>query len=192
MKTNSIYLVALFVMSAVATFGNDEPKKASVAVVAARGADVFKLIYKNETSNKVKVNVYNDKSEVIFTESIYNTEGFILPLNFSKVGFGEYTVELIDANGKSVEKIVYQSNVKVDNIRIAKLPSAQGKFLLSVMNAKSDEVTVKIFDNYNNLLHNEVKAIDGNFAQVYSIENLKGACTFEISDKAGRVKTVQF
>src|SRR5688572_4274095 len=191
MKTNSIYLVALFVMSAVATFGNDEPKKAGVAVVSAKGADVFKLIYKNETASKVKVNIYNAKSEVIFSESIYNTDGFILPLNFSKVGFGDYTLELIDINGKTVEKIVYQAEAKVDNIRVAKLPSTEGKFLLSVMSAKSDEVTVKIFDNFNNLLHNEVKSISGNFAQVYTIENLKGACTFEISDKEGRVKTVR-
>jgi len=60
------------------------------------------------------------------------------------------------------------------------------------MSPKNEKVTVKIFDSYNNLLHNEVKSVNGDFAQVYMVKNLTGACTFEVSDDTGRVKTVQF
>lgn len=192
MKTKSSYLLALLVMSAVAVFGNDEPKKAGIAVLPVKGAEVFKVIYQNETANKVKVNLYNAKSEIVYAESFNNTQGFILPLNFSKLNYGVYKLELIDANGKSQEEIVYQPMKKFDHVRIAKIVNAEGKFLVSVMSAKKEQLTLKIFDNYNNLLHNEVKNIDGDFAQVYKIENLTGACTFEISDAAGHVKTVQF
>lgn len=191
MKTKSIYLVALL-LSAVTVFGKDEPKKAGVAVLPVKGAEVFKVIYQNETLTKVKVNLYNSKSEIVYSESFYNTQGFILPLNFSNLSYGVYKVELIDANGKSQEEIVYQPTKRFDNVRVAKIENTEGKFLISVMSAKKEQLTVKIFDNFNNLLHNEVKNIDGNFAQVYKIENLKGACTFEISDAAGHSKTVQF
>lgn len=191
MKTKSTYLVAVLLVSAFVAFGNDEPKKAGLAVLHGKGSEVFKVIYKNETAGKVKVNVYNDRAEVVYTEQLTNTAGFILPLNFSKLGFGAYTVELIDASGKQIEKIVYEPT-KVENIRIAKLGNADGKFLVSVMNAKNDKVTVRIFDNYNNLLHDEVKSVSGDFAQVYTVKNLTGACTFEVTDNSGHVKTVQF
>lgn len=192
MKTKSIYLAAFILMSAVATFGKDEPTKAGVAVLPVKGAEVFKVIYKNETASKVKVKLYNENAEIIYTEAFSNTEGFILPLNFSKLKYGQYRLELTDDSGKRVENIVYQPAKSVDNIRISKLTAAEGKFLVAVTNSKNEKVTVKIFDNYNNLLHNEIKSVDGDFAQVYTVKNLTGACTFEVSDDAGHVKTVQF
>ena len=192
MKTKSIYLVAFLLMSAVATFGNDEPKNAGLAVLAVKGADVFKVVYKTGTANNVKVKLYNAKSEVILSHLISNTDGFILPLNFVNLSTGEYKLELIDAKGIRTEKIVYQQPKPFDNIRVSRIATTGDKFLVSVMSAKNEKVTVKIFDNYNNLLHNEVKSVNGDFAQVYNVKNLQGACTFEISDDAGRVKTVQF
>jgi hypothetical protein len=192
MKTKSIYLAAFLLMSAVATFGNDDPKKGGVAVLPVKGADVFKVIYKNETTGKVKVKLYNANAEIIFAEAFDNTDGFILPLNFSKLSYGEYKLELTDDSGKRIENIVYQKAKSVDNIRVAKLVSENGKFLVTVTSAKNETVTVKIFDNFNNLLHNEVKSVNGDFAQVYNVKNLTGACTFEVSDNAGRVKTIQF
>jgi hypothetical protein len=191
MKTKSIYLVAFLLMSAVATFGNNLPK-AEVAVVPSKGSEVFKVIYKAEAANKVKVNLYNSKSELIFSEIMGTTAGFILPLNFTKLNFGEYKLELIDATGKRTENISYQPAKTVQNIRISKLGTSNDKFLVSVMSATNEKVTVRIFDHFNNLLHNEVTSVSGAFAQVYTVKNLSGTCTFEVSDAEGRIKTVQF
>ena len=192
MKTKSIYLAVVLLMSAVATFGSDEPKRAGVAVLPVKGAEVFKVIYKNESASKVKVKLYNANAEMIFAEAFENSVGFILPLNFSKLAYGQYKLEVIDDSGKHVENIVYQRPKSVDNIRVSKLSNSEGKFLVAVMNAKNETVTVKIFDNFYNLLHSEVKSVSGDFAQVYNVKNITGACTFEVSDNAGRVKTVQF
>lgn len=192
MKTRSIYLAAFLLMSVVATFGGDEPKKAGVAILPVKGDEIFKVIYKSETAGKVKLNLYNEKSEIIYSEAFGSTQGFILPLNFSKLSFGEYKIEVIDASGTAFEKIVYQPAKQLDNIRVSKLTSAEGKFLVAVSNPANEKVTVRIFDNFNNLLYNEVKSVSGDFAQVFMVKNLNGACTFEVSDNTGRVKTVRF
>lgn len=192
MKTKSSILAAFLLMTAVATFGSDEPKKAGVVVVPMKGAEVFKVIYKSETSGKVKVKLYNTQNEVIFSEGFKNTEGFILPLNFSQLGFGEYTLELTDESGKRSEKIVYQAAKPAGNIRVSKLGAADGKFLVAVSNSNNEKVTVRIFDRYNNLLHDQVTNVNGDFAQVYTVKNLTGALTFEVSDNEGSTKTVQF
>ena len=42
-------------------------------------------------------------------------------------------MEVIDANGKRIEKIVYQPAKQLDNIRVSKLTSAEGKFIVSVI-----------------------------------------------------------
>ena len=193
MKTKSIYLAALFVMGVVGTtLGSDEPSKAGLAVVAMKGSETFKVIYKAENTSKVKLNIYNLRSELIFSEVINESNGFILPLNFKGLAFGEYTLEVIDALGKKIERISYQPSPASNNIRIAKLSNNENKFLVSVVNPGTEKITVKIFDTYNNLVHNEILNVEGNFAQVYSFKNLVGACKFEVSDATGNVKTAQF
>jgi hypothetical protein len=193
MKTKSIYLAALFVMGVVVTtLGSDEPRKAGLAVVQMKGSETFRVIYKSENTNKVKLNIYNLNSELIFSEVINESNGFILPLNFKGLAFGEYTLEVIDALGKKIERISYQPSPVSNNIRIAKLLNNENKFLVSVVNPGTEKITVKIFDTYNNLVHNEILNVEGNFAQVYSFKNLVGACKFEVSDATGNVKTAQF
>jgi hypothetical protein len=194
MKTKSILLAAFFVMSlVVAAIGKDEPTKAGLAVVSIKGADVFKVIYKSETPSKVKLNLYNAESSIVYSETIESTEGFILPMNFKGLASGEYTLEVVDATGKRSEKISYGVVVASnDNIRVAKITETAGKFLVAVQNPASEQVTVKIFDSANNLVHNEKTQVSGNFAQIYNVKNLKGSFTFEVSDASGNIKTVQF
>ena len=192
MKAKSMILAALFVMTVAATFGSDEPKKAGVAVVPMNGAELVKIIYKSETAGKVQVKVYNAENTVVYSGSFADTKGFILPLNLTQVGYGEYKFEITDASGKRTETLVYEAAKSNNNIRIAKLDAGEGKFLVAVTSPKNEKVTVRIFDNFNNLLHNEVKSVNGDFAQVYTVKNLTGTCTFEVSDNTGLVKTVRF
>jgi len=193
MKTKSIYLAALFLLGVIVTaLGSDEPRKAGLVVVPLKGNETFRVIYKAESTNKVKLNIYDLNSELIFSEVINESNGFILPLNFKGLAFGEYTLEVIDALGKKIERISYQPSIASNHIRIAKISNNENKFLVSVVNQGSEKVTVKIFDTFNNLVHNEIMNVEGNFAQVYSVKNLGGACKFEVSDATGNVKTAQF
>ena len=188
MKTKSIYFAALFVIgAAVAAVGKEEPSGNKLAVVAVQGSQVVKVIYKAETAGKVKLSVYDAASKVVFTETRNSNEGFILPLNFSGLQSGQYTIELVDAAGTKSEKINYQP-VAVKNVHVAKT-AADGKFVLSVNNANST-IGVKIYDASYNLVHDSSKEVSGNYAQLYSIKNFSGA-TFEITS-AGETTTFHF
>jgi hypothetical protein len=121
MKTKSLFIAALVVVSAVVSaVGKDEPtSKAGLAIVPVKGSEVFKVIYKGESVGRVKLSLFNASNEVVFTESLSNVEGFIRPLNFKGLAYGEYTLEIADATGKRTEKISYTSSKSV--IRVAKL-----------------------------------------------------------------------
>jgi hypothetical protein len=192
MKTKSLYLATmLFIGVAATAVAKEVPASASLAVVSVKGSEVVKVIYKGVTAGKVKVNIYNAASEIVFSENRNTPDGFILPLNFSGLQSGEYTIEIVDAAGAKSEKINYQPELSTGTVRVAKL-DAQGKFLLSVSNNAADDITVRIFDEFNNLVHTSNQQINGSFAQVYAIKNFTGACTFEVTDAQGKTTVARF
>jgi len=192
MNTKSLYIAALIVMAgAVTAVGKDEPRNAGLAVVPVKGSEVFKVIYKGETATKVKLNVYNSSSQVIFSETVNSNGGFIRPLNFSGLTFGEYTIELTDASGKKSEKVNYQPAKPESQVHVAKLTEA-GKYLLSVAQNEGDIITVKIFDEASNLIFTDTRSDAGDFAKLYSLKNVVGSVTFEVSNSTGRIKTATF
>jgi hypothetical protein len=192
MKTKSLFIAVVAMVVSLAAFGKEEPSNSKgLAVVPVKGSEVIKVIYKGEAAGKVKLNIYNEASELVFSESISGMDGFIRPLNFNGLKAGQYTVELIDATGKKVEKVDYKPATANKYVHISKL-SEEGKYLVAVSGTGKESVDVKIFDANNNLLHSEVKSVDGSYAQVYTVKNLKGAVTFQVTNAAGQSKTVQF
>lgn len=192
MKTTSLFIAALVVVVSTA-FGKEEPSSSKgLAVVPVKGSEVFKVIYKGETAGRVKLNLYNVEGEIVFAETFSGTEGFIRPLNFKGLEAGEYTVELVDATGKKTERISYKKQAPAKSVHVSKVTAEAGKYLLAVAGAGSQEIRVNIYDGANNLVHSETKVVAGDYAQLYSLKNVVGAVTFEITDNAGNVKTATF
>lgn len=192
MKTTSLFIAALVVVSAA--FGKEEPtSNKGLAVVPVKGSEIFKVIYKGETAGRVKLNLYNVNGIMVFSESFSGTDGFIRPLNFKGLEAGEYTIELVDASGKKTEKVSYNKSASAStkNIHVSKV-SESDKYLLAVVGGGSEEIRVNIYDGGNNLLHTETKVVDGDYAQLYSLKNVNGTVTFEVTGKDGIVKTASF
>lgn len=193
MKTTSLFIAAVATVLSLTAFGNEEPSNSKgLAVVPVKGSEVFKVIYKGDAVGKVRLNIYNQASELVFTESISGLDGFIRPLNFNGLKAGEYTLEIIDAAGKKVERVNYQPNKSSKYVHISKIADEEGKYLVAVSGTGKEEINVRIYDSASNLVHNESKIIDGNYAQVYNIKKLAGEVTFQVTDNAGNVKTVSF
>ena len=193
MNTKSFYIAALIVIAgAVTAVGKDEPRNAGLAVVPVKGSEVFRVIYKGESASKVKLNVYNSLSQVIFSETVNSSGGFIRPLNFSGLQFGEYTIELTDASGKKSEKVNYQPQISASQVHVSRLAEANGKFLVSVAQHNGEPITVRIFDEANRLIFSDTRNEAGDFAKLYALKNVDGAVTFEVSNSSGQIKTVTF
>ncbi|HYF68549.1 MAG TPA: hypothetical protein VD884_10450 [Ohtaekwangia sp.] len=193
MKTKSLFLAALVTLSAVVSaVGKDEPRTAVLAVVPQKGSEVFKVIYKSEAQSRIKMNIYNAAAQLIYTESFTGIDGFIRPVNFSQLSAGEYTIEMIDAVGKTTQKINY-APVKPapKNIHISSIGKDDQKFLVSVADAGEETITIRIYDNLSNLIHAEKQKVNGDFAQVYVVKST-GNVTIEVSDEAGNIKSNRF
>lgn len=195
MKTKSLFFAALILVSAVASAaGKDEPRRTGMVIVPVKGTEVFKVIYKGESAGKVKLNIYDSNTKLILTETFSGIDGFICPLNFAGLEAGEYTIELIDATGKKSAKVTYNTRKNAKHVHVSKVSALADKYLLSVVNtsAASDEINVKIYDANSNLVYSETKEVKGHFAQVYNLKDQSGSYTFEVSDKTGNIKTIEF
>lgn len=180
----------LITVSTVASaFSNDDPE---MTVVSLKGSEVFKVIYKGNTSGKVTLNVLNHQGKIIHSGSVTGKDGFICPLNFKGLPSGNYTIELIDDHGSHQEKVVYVPAHDRKSIHITKLMNAEGKFLLAVANAQNEPIVIRIYDRYQRLLYAESRILNGDFAQVYRMEQALNHYTFEVSDSAGNRKSFVF
>ncbi len=192
MKLKTLFLAALLVVSSAVSFaGKDEPRRTGLAIVPVKGSEIFKVVYKGENAGKVKLTIYNNTGVTVYSETIVGLDGFIYPINFKGLTSGEYTIEIQDAAGKKVEKVVYQPVKKSNNFHVSRL-SEEGKFLVTVANKESNVINITILDRENNVIHTESKSINGDFAQVYKIATRTGGCTFEFSDKSGNSQRLFF
>ena len=193
MKTKSIIFSTIMMLSIVATSFATSPEEAGMAVLTPRGSKIVKVVYKAPTANRVTLNLYNSSSKLIFTETFASIDGFIRPLNFSGLEYGEYTIELIDTKGKKVEKITYEPIVSTKFVHINKLKDHDGKFLIAVVseNDTEEKVNVKIY-NQDHLIFDEEKSVSGGYAEIYNLKSAKGPLTFQITDYTGTTTTVSF
>ena len=191
MKIKSLIIAALLVSLVATAFAGEDEPRTGFAVVTVKGTSIYKVIYKPEIAGKVKLNIYNAGGAVIFSESVYATNGFMVPLNFSGLSAGEYTIELTGAAGKKVERVSYQPETNIKRVHVTRISNEENKYLLAVASTGSDVIYIRIFDRNNNLLHVEKREITGDFAQVYKLTSAS-AYTFEVSDQTGNTNTVKF
>ncbi len=188
MKKNVVVALALIVSAAAFAIDPVNPK---LVVVTSKNTGVFKVIYEGG-AGAVKMNVVNHAGKLVFTETIKGVDGFVRPVNFAGMEAGEYTIEIVDANGKQIQKVNYNNESAVKSIHIAKISGTDAKYLLAVANDAEETINVRIFDGNNNQVHEENVKMTGNFGLVYNLKEVAGTPTFEVTDKTGNTKVIRY
>lgn len=192
MKKISLLLVGVLFCTLVFANGTDEPtaSTSSVAVTNVSGSSAYKLHYTAYMASDVKVSILNQSGNVIYTEKIKNTDGFIRPYNFKDLVAGEYIIQVENAEGKHVEKVSYNAGKIEKQINIVKLTDA-GKYLFSVSSKGADYVKVNIFDQNDQLIHTQQRFVEKEFAEVLNLKSINGF-TIEVTDSKGLLKTLKY
>ena len=188
MKTTSILFAAMMMISAVALA--DEPAAPKLVVLNQKEAGLFKVIYENAKTSKVKMTILNSDGVALYSESIKITDGFILPVNFKGLTPGEYSIEVADGTAKQTQKVSYAETAKSQTIHVAKLTKDANKYLLSIANEGA--INVRILDGANNIIHEQDLNVTGSLGLVYNLKSISGAPTFEVTDGQGNTKTVKY
>jgi hypothetical protein len=165
--------------------------KSAVAITNVRGSTLFKLYYKSVQRSTVKISIADRAGKSLFEETLHKVDGFVRPYNFDGLPEGQYTIQIEDENGKTVEKVDYQSGKVEKLIHVQKLANEQNKYLLTIASKQPEDVFIYIFDKNGILIHNEIQPIGTEFAQVYDLKN-NTSFTIEVMDKQGSLKTITY
>jgi hypothetical protein len=180
------FVLALVI--SVATFA----KNPSLSVSSA-SSSVYNVAYKAVEAGKVKVSIYNDNNELVFTETLNAVSSFNRPYNFSELAEGEYTIVLESKNDKQAEKVSYRSNKVTTYISMKEVADSANKYQLNLTSSTTDAVSVKIYNASDALVHEQKMKVTGRAGFIFDLNKVKSdMITFEISTSNGNVERITF
>ena len=183
-KTLSFF-AALLLMTSTAFATTPDKPDAGISVL--RKGELIKLLYKGAKPTDVKVNILNQENQVIFTDKIKGTDGFIRPYNFSNLPQGSYSFELVDNLGnREIKHVDYKLESRKKVMHVVRVGGTTDKFVLSVPNSGESQLSINIYNENGRMIHTEREQIAGDFARVYSIKDNSGRVTFEVIDGTGK------
>lgn len=192
MKSKINALIVACVMMSVAALAATP----ATMTVTATSANVFKISYKAEAAENVKISIYDGNNQLVFVEVLSNVASFVRPYNFTEMSEGQYTIVVANKKGKQAEKVTYIANKVESFISVSEVANAENKYMLNVTNNGSEDVFVRIFNNGNILVHEQSVKVTGSFGLIYNLNNVKPATdstvTFEVSTSSGKFEKITF
>ncbi len=203
MKTKNVVMtVAALIVASAFTFAGEPTSK--VVVLNQGSAEIFKVIYEGTTVGRVTLKVYDKAGNQLLAETTTGLSKFMRSVNFAGMEPGEYSIQISDANGtqsqkvnyriasrtKSVDNLVVSNESSIKSVHITKL-QGEGKYLLSLTTEGTKSINVRIFDESENLLHNENVTVNGSTGLVYNLKQVQGLPSFLVSDSQGNKQIIK-
>ncbi len=169
--TTKIIAVLLTVMSTV-TFANtnDSTKRdALVRVVTGSANGSYKLIYQGE-EGRVKFKLLNEKGNVLHNEWMKVENGFIQPINLSKMPSGDYTFVVENKNETLLEAI---SHTSLSDLLARQIQFDQVADQLEfVGNNLQSDLKIRIFDDNHELVYSDT-ITQNNVDQIFDFSRIR-------------------
>src|SRR5688572_24033051 len=149
MKAKSFLAAALVLVSSVA-FAS-EANETKLVVVRNQASDVFKVIFESQNYVFATVNIFDKAGNLVFQQDVKGKNGFILPMNFTGLTYGEYSIEVKQGSNSWKHAVNFEAAPRVEksssiqSVYVSKLLTS-GKYLLSVSTGQEQFVRVNIFD----------------------------------------------
>ena len=183
MKTRRLVLAAMVAVFATASAFAGEPTNSKLVVINPRHG-VYKVIYEGVKPGKVSMKISDARGNQVFSQTLRQIGGFILPVNFEGMEEGAYSVAITDETGTLVQSINYRANHVFKNVFITKT-AEEGKYLLAVSSKEPQVINIRITDGENNIVREEQVTVKGNFGVVYNLKKVNGTPGFEVTDEKG-------
>jgi len=107
MKAKSI-LAASFILISSFAFANDDNK---FAVIPGQETGIFKVIFEDQAIVNTTITVFDKAGKLVYTKAIKSKNGFILPMNFTGLRSGDYTIELKNGSTTWMQTINYSNAI---------------------------------------------------------------------------------
>ncbi len=156
--------VLLIVLSTSLSYGRiSDPNKIEVT---ERDYGLVQIHYSGQHEDAVKLLVKNSDGQVVLSESVDSRNGFFMHYDFKNIGAGDYTIEIIDKDGKTQKDFHF---VRKSYAKLVKQTDTRYRLIYDHLN--KTKVTVMFFDETGKLIHKEKFASFDGFSKVYIVDN---------------------
>lgn len=178
-------LLAGVLVSAFAIASKPGEGSASIQLaLVKKGEATYKLYYQSASAAKIRVTIADAQGKVVYRDWIKSTASFMRPYTFDGLANGAYTVTVDNGTDKQIQ-VIQHSNTPTDVKAANVLQLADNKYLLSVKGQfVSGKINVKIWDG-TTLLHKQQTEVNGDFGQLFRLENITTPVSFEVTDSKG-------
>ncbi len=187
MKKVLSILAMLILISSVVLAGKDPNPSESSNMAIVKCGDVVKVFYKKTNAEKVRVTIYNDEDQAVFSEELKSQSGFVRPYNLASLPEGEYRVVMQGESEKREESV---SNMKEYARPLAGVikPNAN-QLVVTLFSKEGKDLNVTLLDDQQNVLFSEKYTVEGQASKLFNLRKVKGAVSVEVSDEAGIIKS---
>jgi hypothetical protein len=148
---------------------------------ASRG--IFLVNYRGVKTTPVTVLVKDRDGKEMLTKSIKSAKDFTMPLNFSSVDEGTYTITIDNGSEKLTQTLNYANEKAQTYSHVANL--GDNHYLFTSSNAGSEKVTIRIYNDAEEMIYEKEYVIKGETAILFDLKEMSGTAFFEISEKTG-------
>ena len=189
MKKLTLLVVLLTVISAATFAEGRKIGESSEFKMVAKSEVKFDLSYASKISSDVCVTIFNEKGDKISSKTVKETKKFKRTYDFSKLKAGKYRVEVRNEDGTANQVVVYGRKAVKLSAFVSKIPKDKSiKLLVGDFNHNKD-VTVKIYNDKNRLIHSEKIKNGRSFSRVYNLNNTKASSVSVLIENDGELQT---
>ncbi len=159
----------------------------SPSVTVTRTGDVSRSIflvkYMGDKTADVTLVVKNASDDVVLTKVVKGVKDFSVPINFSSVDEGTYTIQIDNGSGKLSQILNYTYEKAPTYSHVVSL--GDQRYLFTSSHAGSEKITIRIYNAENSLVFEKEVTVKGDFATLFHLKEMSGIPTFEVTEPSG-------
>lgn len=183
MKLKVLIIAAFGLMSGVTATASIQQDSSFLYISRRDSSNVYLLNYTSPKPGNLVITIKDDLGSTLVTKSLPSTKVFSLPVNFSPVAEGIYTIQVENRGEKNVKSLDYNHNTAPTYSHVIDLGNS--RYLLEASHAGTENISVIIYDGSGNVVFEQKKVLRGNFTFLFNLKNVYGHPTFGVFEESG-------
>lgn len=180
MKLKLLVIAAFFFLGNVASA---QVPSVTITRTGDVSRSIFLVKYLGSKVADVTVTVKDVTDNVVLTKSIKGVKDFSVPINFSSVDEGKYTIQVDNGSGKVSKELNYTYEKAPTYSHVVSL--GDQRYLFTSSHANSEKITIRIYNTEESLIYEKDVEVKGDFATLFHLKEMAGVPTFEVTEKSG-------
>ncbi len=170
----NLMTMAFLVFAANPLLAKEENSLETLVSVKVLEPGKVQVAYYGKATEVVRVSIYDNNDKAVFEESIRSTGGVKKPYNLRELPYGNYKFKVRVNDEFTVHDVEYKAPMYPGNVKMQVKAIDGDKIKMMVMGPGYKDFKLRIYNENNKLLHQQVVRQKDNYGRVF---NLKGTNT---------------